>query len=101
MKVTFVEPTTHDRRTVPRWEDGCVAIELDGRQAGFLIRDLPEHRGGRWYCTASPTCRQARHLHAAGLHDRELSRDLNQAKATVLYKLDAYVVASNQAPPGD
>ena len=101
MKVTFVEPTTHDRRTVPRWEDGCVAIELNGQPAGFLIRDLPEHRGGRWYCTASPTCRQARHLHAAGLHDRELSRDLNQAKATVLYKLDAYVVASNQAPPGD
>ena len=101
MEVTFVERNPTTLQTPPQGKNGCIAIELNGQPAGFLIRDLPEHRGGRWYCTASPTCRQARHLHAAGLHDRELSRDLNQAKATVLYKLDAYVVASNQAPPGD
>ena len=99
MKVTFVEPTTHDRRTVPRWEDGCVAIELDGRQAGFLIRDLPKDRGGRWFCTAWPTCPEARQLQAAGLHDTELSRDLSRAQAAIRRTMTAHAPA--EQPPLD
>ena len=58
-------------------------ILVDGRPGGDLIRDLPKEKGGRWFCASWAHEPGSPLIRAAGLHDQELSRDLENAKATI------------------
>ena len=84
MKVTFRELAETDPPAVGGVPNAdCVVIDVDGRHGGYLIRDLPAERGGRWYCVAWPHWPKGQHLQAASLHGLELSRQIDDAQRFV------------------
>ena len=61
-------------------------ILVDGRPGGDLIRDLPKEQAGRWFCAAWAHEPGSPLIRAAGLHNQELSRNLDDAKATITHR---------------
>ena len=87
VKVEFKTLNGVEERNGPNTIHGCVEIIVNGRLGGYLIRDLAEERGGRWFCSAWPHWPEGSTLQAAGLHDAVLSRDREDAQRFVRARL--------------
>ncbi|MCY4510885.1 MAG: hypothetical protein OXG35_28585 [Acidobacteria bacterium] len=101
MKIEFRRLDDTEQRAVSSANHGTVEILVNGRLGGYLIRDLPEDRGGRWFCSAWPHWPEGLGLQAAGLHDTVLSRDLEAAQRFVTARLALPPTTAAAAPsPG-
>ena len=51
MRVEFRTLDGVEERGVLGTGHGCVEVVVNGHLGGYLIRDLPEDTGGRWFAT--------------------------------------------------
>ena len=87
MKVEFSVLDGAEEQRVFGRSCGCVQVLVNGRLGGYLIRDLPTERGGRWCCCAWPHWPEGPRLQLAGFHGAVLSRDREDAQRFVLARL--------------